>query len=278
MTSLRTVITPKASGPLALGPGQLLRLLYGQRHLIGQLAKRQVETRFRGSYFGALLVFVNPLLLLTAYALVLVGVLGVGGADRVGFVLRLFAAIVMFSVFQDTIGRSPTLITGNPNFVKKVVFPLEVLSVAEVLAATLLASASLLILLAALVVTGRFQPTALWFPVIVPPLLMVTLGVSWLVASLGVFVRDLASSIGVLLTTLSFLTPVFYELEQLQEWRWLAQLNPLAILVDTGCGLLVRGRPPDWVGIGGAWLVGALLMCLGFAWFRATKRGFADVL
>jgi lipopolysaccharide transport system permease protein len=280
VSSHRTVITPRAGGEsLHLSPRSLWRALMDHRQLIAQLARRQVDARFRGSYLGRLLALVNPLLLLGVFTLVFTELLPIGDPDdRFGFALRLFSGLLLYSVFADTVGRAPTLVVGNPNYVKKVVFPLEVLAVAELMASALLACGSLLILLLALLVTGRLTVTAFAFPLVVPPVLCTTLGVAWMVTSLGVYVRDIASSIGVLLTILLYLTPVFYGLDQLGDWRWLAELNPLAAAVDSGRRALVLGAEPDWRGLAIAWGAGAVVAYLGFVWFRLTKRGFADVL
>lgn len=275
----RTVITPEAdSRSLQATPRQLWRTLLDNRQLIVQLARRQVEARFRGSFLGWLLALVNPLLLLGVYTLVFVGLLKIGGDDKLGFAFEVFSGMLLFAVFADTVGRAPTLVTGNPNYVKKVVFPLEVLPVAELLSAALMSAFSLAILLVAMAVTGRLSTWALVFPVVLPPLVMTTIGVAWIVTSSGVYVRDLASSIGVVLTMLFYLTPVFYRLETLHEWRWLAELNPLAAVIDSGRRMLVLGGEPDWRGVGVSWLVSAVLAWVGFCWFRLTKRGFADVL
>jgi lipopolysaccharide transport system permease protein len=281
--SHRTVITPTlGAGLLQLGPASLLRSLLEQRQLIVQLARRQVEARFRGSHLGRLLAFLNPLLLLGVYTLVFTTLMPIGGTaagiDRVGFVLKLFTSLLVYQVFAETVGRAPTLIVGNPNYVKKVVFPLEVLPVAEMLAAAMLALANLLILVPALLITGKLGITAIAFPLVLPPLFCTTVGVAWLMASIGVYARDLAASIGVLLTVLFYLTPVFYELGDLGGWRWIAELNPLAGVVEAAKRSMVLGLWPEWRGLAWSWLAGSLVAYGGFVWFRMTKRGFADVL
>jgi lipopolysaccharide transport system permease protein len=254
-------------------------LLRDHRQLIGQLARRQVDARFRGSYFGRLLAFLNPLVLLGVYTLVFTKFLPIADPnDRVGFALRLFSSILLFTVFSETVSRAPTLVVGNPNYVKKVVFPLEVLPVAEMVAAAVLAGGNLVILLLALILTGKLGLMALAFPLVVPPLVMTTLGVAWIVAAVGVYVRDIASSMGVLLTILFYLTPIFYELDQFGSWRWLAELNPLAAVIDSGRRTLVMGGAPDGWGLVLSWVGGALVAYVGFVWFRLSKRGFADVL
>lgn len=280
MSTIRTVITPKVDArSLQIGPLHLLRLLRRHRQLIVQLARRQVDARFRGAYLGPALALLNPLLLLGLFTLVFTVVMPIASAaDRAGFALRLFAGMLLFSLFQDTVARAPTAVTGNPNYVKKVVFPLEVLPVADLFAAIVLAGGQLAILLIAVVATGRWTAWWLALPVVVPPIALVTLGIAWLVASLGVYVRDIAATIGVFVTMLFYLTPVLYDLDQLGEWRWLAELNPMAAAVDSGRRLLVTGSSPDWPALAVSYCASMVVAWIGFAWFRATKRGFADVL
>jgi lipopolysaccharide transport system permease protein len=158
------------------------------------------------------------------------------------------------------------------------VFPLEALTLADLLAAAVLAAGNLVVLLAALALAGKLTVTAVALPLVLPPLFGITAGAGWFLASLGVYVRDLASSIGVLLTVIFYLTPVFYELGQLGGWSWLGVLNPLAPVVDAGKRCLVHGVWPDWPSLAWSWLTGAVVAWLGFVWFRVTKRGFADVV
>src|SRR5690606_40837102 len=130
-----------------------------------------------------------------------------------------------------------------------------------------------------LLVTGTWPWTVLLFPLVVPPLLLLVAGVAWLVAALGVYVRDIAASIGVLITALFFLTPVVYRLDQVPaRWQWLMELNPMAVLVEASRATLLAGRPPDWRALAVAYGLALVTAQLGFAWFRATKRGFADVV
>lgn len=279
MAANRIVIVPTAdAGPQLIGPISAARFLWRHRQLTLHLARRQFDARFRGSALGWLLALVNPLLLLTVYTIVFTRFLGVGGDDPIGFAFRLFSALVFFGVFTDAVGRAPTLVAANPNFVKKVVFPLEVLPIVEVLAAAMAAVGSLAVLLVALGVTGRLSWWAAAVPIVLPALVSSTVGIAWIVAAIGVYVRDLASSIGVLLTVVLYLTPVFYELDALGDWRIVAQANPLAAVVDSGRRMLVRGGPPDWAGLGWSTAAGFLVAWAGFVWFRVAKRGFADVV
>lgn len=281
MTS-RVIIRAQAESlGVHLHPGELWRTLWRNRHVIAQLGQRQVQARHRGSYLGMLWTLVNPLLLLAVYTLVFTVLLPVGVEPerRLDFVLNVFCGLVVFGVFSETVQRAPTAVVSNTNYVKKVVFPLEALVVADLWASAVAGALNLTVLMAALLVAGGWHWTVLWFPLVVPPLLLFTLGVSWLVAALGVYIRDLAVSIGVVVTVLFFLTPVIYRAEDVPvRWQWLLHLNPMAVFVDAARGTLLAGRAPDAVTLGVAYVVAWLVAQLGFAWFRATKRGFADVL
>ncbi|HEB52321.1 MAG TPA: ABC transporter permease [bacterium] len=284
MTSTRTLITPEMpAGGAALGPGAMLDALWRQRRVTRKLGSRQVQMRHRGTVFGVAWTVLNPLLLLAVYTLIFTGVLQVGGsstAERIAFAVQMFCGMVVFSVFADTISRAPLLITSRPNYVKKVVFPLEALVTAELYASLVLGAASLLVLLVAVaVVHGGFAITALALPLVLPPLVLLTLGAAWFVAALSVYVRDVATSIGVVVTILFFLTPVFWQVgqwpEDLQTYVW---LNPLAVLIESARDCLLRDRWPDGTRLLLTYIESFGVAWLGFAWFRHGKRGFADVL
>jgi lipopolysaccharide transport system permease protein len=278
MATVRTVIQARAE-PLGvhLRPLELWRALWRHRHLVAELGRRQVVARHRGSYLGLLWTVVQPLLLLAVYTLVFTVLMPVSVPEgRFAFVLRLFCGLVVFSVFSDTVLRAPAAVTGNPSYVKKVVFPLEVLPTADLWANTVVLALNLSVLL---LVSGSLHWTLVLFPLVLPPLLLVTLGCSWLVASLGVYVRDVAVSVGVLMTALFFLTPIVYRLDDVPaQWRFLMELNPLAVLVDAARATLLEGHPPHWRALAMAWALALVVAQAGFAWFRATRRGFADVL
>jgi homopolymeric O-antigen transport system permease protein len=278
MATVRTVIQPRAE-PLGvhLRPTELWRTLWQNRHLVAELGRRQVAARHRGSYLGLLWTVVQPLLLLAVYTLVFTVLMPVSVPEgRYAFVLRLFCGLVVYSVFSDTVLRAPVAVVGNPSYVKKVVFPLEVLPAADLWANGLVLLLNLSVLL---LVAGSVHWTIVLFPLVLPPLLLVTLGCAWLVASLGVYVRDVAVSIGVLMTALFFLTPIVYRLDDVPpQWRFLMELNPLAVLVDAARATLLEGHAPHWRALAVAWAVALVVAQSGFAWFRATRRGFADVL
>lgn len=284
MTSTRTLITPQ-NAPLgrSLSPAAMLETLWAHRQVIRQLGARQVQSRHRGSVLGMAWTLLNPLLLLAVYTLIFSVVLRVGGqsaAERVEFAVMMFTGMVLFSVFSDTLSRAPLAISSRPNYVKKVVFPLEALPASELYASLVLGAASLVVLLVAIaIVQGGFAVTALAFPLVLPPLVLLTLGASWLVSALSVFVRDIATSIGVVVTMLFFLTPVFWQVPdwppELQTYVW---LNPLAVLVEAARDCLLRDLWPDPLRMTLVYVASFAVAMLGFAWFRHSKRGFADVL
>jgi lipopolysaccharide transport system permease protein len=279
-------ITPAAE-PIVrhLQPFALVSHLWRNRSLIWQFARREVEGRYRASFMGLLWSFVHPLVLLVIYTWVF-GVVfrSRWPASRTGslaeFSLVLFCGLVVFNVFAECLSRAPYLVVGVPNYVKKVVFPLEILPVSLLASALFHGFISLaLLLLCCRVVLGELPATVALIPVVALPAVFLCLGLTWLVASLGVFLRDLTHLVPLVLQVLFFATPIIYPAEAVPErFRAAVALNPLAWVVESVRGLLFAGALPEWSGLL-AWVgVTAAVMVLGYAWFMKTKRGFADVL
>lgn len=268
------------TSPLALAAG-----LWRNRQLIAAMVRREVVGRYRGSVMGLLWSFITPLLMLVVYTFVFSVVFkarwsGAEGEGRAQFAMLLFTGLVVHGLFAEVINRAPSLVTGNVNYVKRVVFPLEILPVVAAGAALFHAAVSLaVLLLAVLVATGSVPWTALLFPLVLVPLLLLTLGVGWALASLGVFMRDVGQVVGLLTTVLLFVSPVFFPVaavpEALRPWM---HLNPLTFIIEQSRALLIFGRPLAWPG----WLAytagAAVLAWAGYAWFQKTRKGFADVL
>lgn len=268
-----------------LSPIAALDNLWRHRALIYQFARREVEGRYRGSFLGLFWSFITPLVMLLIYTFVF-GVVfqarwpqaqddGLGG-----FAVVVFAGLITFTIFSECATRAPALIVGVPNYVKKVVFPLEVLPVAALGAALFHAAVSLPILLGAhLLLGGALHWTVVLLPLVLAPLLLLTLGLSWLLASLGVFIRDLGNLIGLAVQVVFFLTPIFYSVEAVPEpLRAILRLNPLATVVEHVRAVLLWGRQPDWGALAGSVVIAALVALLGYAWFMGTKKAFADVI
>ncbi|MBN8531467.1 MAG: ABC transporter permease [Alphaproteobacteria bacterium] len=259
--------------------------LFAHRRLIIQLAGRDVAARYRGSMLGMGWSLLNPLLLLAVYTFVFSTVFqarfgGGAGESTFDFALMLFAGMIVHGFFAECLSRAPTIILGNVNFVKKVVFPLEIYP-AVILLSTLFHSAiSLAVLMTFAVATqGGLPPTALLAPIVLAPFMLLTLGLCWFLASLGVFMRDIAQTIGLFMTVLMFLSPIFYPLSALPAWLqpYLA-LNPLTLIIESLRGVLLLGNMPDWRGLGIYSAIAGMIACAGFWWFQKTRRGFADVL
>ncbi|MFN7950769.1 MAG: ABC transporter permease [bacterium] len=272
------------SDPTRGRPGSL-RALIDARTLVASLIRRDIQARYRGSLLGGLWAFLQPLALLAIYTFVFGRIFRSRwpGLDQRGlgdFALTLFCGLVPFALLSECGTRGPSLVTSVPSYVKRTVFPLEILAFSLVGGAIFHALVSLGVLVAAsLVMTRTLAWTLVLVPVVALPLIMLTLGLTWFLASLGVFVRDLGLVIGLLLQVLLFLSPIFYPLEAVPEaYRAWMPLNPMTWTVESFRRVVLWAQLPDWTGFGiwsgvtGAWMV------LGYTWFMKTKHAFADVL
>nr|WP_024686767.1 ABC transporter permease [Pseudomonas asturiensis] len=268
----------------AAGPLDLLRSLWRHRQLISTLTRREVIGRYRGSVIGIAWSFFNPLLMLAVYTFVFSEVFQArwAGQDtsKGGFAILLFVGMIVHGLFAECANRSPSLIMSNGNYVTKVLFPLEVLSVVTLGSALFHTGTSLIVLLLAqFVLTHTLHWTALLLPLVLLPLAIATLGFSWLLAALGVYLRDVGQVIGVLTTVLLFLSPVLYPVAALppayQPWL---RLNPLTYIIEESRNVLLFGRWPDWQSLALAMLIACVIAMAGFAFFQKARKGFADVL
>lgn len=262
----------------------LPRTLRQHSALLKRLAWREVLIRYRGSWLGLAWTVLNPLLMLAIYSFVF-GVVftprltSSTAAGRLDFALSLFAGLIVFNFFAEVLTRAPGLITANPNYVKKVVFPLALLPAAAVVAALFHAGISSLILVAALAVTGSLSPWAGALPLAWLPFVLFVLGLSWAFAALGVYLRDIGQIVGMATTALLFLSPVFYPVAALpaalQPWVY---CNPLTLPIETTRALLMGGQLPSAGALLTYTLAAAATVATGFAVFEKLKRGFTDVL
>jgi lipopolysaccharide transport system permease protein len=265
-------------------PREIVASLWRHRSLIRTSIKREVLGRYRGSVFGILWSFFNPMLMLIVYTFVFSVVFkarwNTGGDSKTEFALVLFAGLLIFNLFAECVSRAPSLILGNINYVKKVVFPLEILPWVTLGAALFHCMVGLSVwLLAYLILFGIPHITVLYFPLILLPLLLFLIGASWILASLGVYLRDVGQFIGILVTVTLFLSPIFYPASSLPEtYRRLLYLNPLTTIIEQSRNVLYWGKHPDFLHLGGSLLIMSLFAWLGFAWFQKTRKGFADVL
>jgi lipopolysaccharide transport system permease protein len=264
--------------------------LWRNRRLIIQMTRREVVGRYQGSAMGLVWSLLNPVFMLVVYTFVFSVVFKArwtGNASAIGaeenrgqFAVILFAGMIVHGLFAEVLARAPGLVLANVNYVKKVVFPLEVLPVISIGAALFHALISVLVLLAAFALLNGYLPwTVVFAPLVIAPLLMLALGAAWILASLGVFVRDVGQIVGVLMTILLFLSPVFYPISALpasfQPWML---LNPLTFIIEQARLVLIWGQPPSWTGLLLYTAAATFVAWIGYFWFQKTRKGFADVL
>jgi len=268
----------------SIAPVKMASSLWQHRGLIRALIHREVVGRYRGSFLGIFWSFFNPVMMLVIYTFVFSAVFKmrwtVESNSKTEFAMVLFPGMIVFSLFSECLNRAPGLILANVNYVKKVVFPLEILPCVALGSAVFHATVSLCVwLIAYLIFFGLPHPTVLLAPIAMLPLLLLTAGVSWFLASLGVYLRDVSQFVAMITTVLMFLSPIFYPVSAFPNgYRMFLYLNPMTPAIEQIRQVLFWGGIPDPV-LYGVYLLGsALLAWGGFVWFQKTRRGFADVL
>lgn len=277
------MINPHARLPLS--PLAMLRSLWANRVLIGRLARRDIVARYRGSFGGLLWAVVTPLVMLAVYTFVFSVIFnarwGTGAEqDKAQFAVVLFAGLLVHGLLSEVLNAAPGMVGAHANYVKKVVFPLEVLPVIQWCVSMFQCLIGVAVLLAAgWVLNGTLPATAPLIVLVLLPLSLITLGLAWFLASLGVYVRDVGQVTQVFTSILLFVSPVFFPVSAIpEEFREPIRFNPLTFLIEQAREVLVWGQWPDVPGLL-AYTAGALVVAwLGYAWFQATRKGFADVL
>jgi lipopolysaccharide transport system permease protein len=254
------------------------------RSLTFELAKRDVLGRYRGASFGLLWSLISPFLLLCVYTFAFGTVMG-GRWPQIGnghahYSIILFAGMIVHGFLAECINRAPQLIVGNPNFVKRVIFPLEILPWPMVFSALFHVFMNLIVFMALRwFMDGAFSWTIILFPLVMFPLVVLALGISWFLASAGVYMRDVGQVTGVLTMALLFLSSAMMPIASVPaSYRWVFIANPLTFIIDQARNVMLWGQMPDWTGLGIYLLVALVVAYLGRAWFMATRKGFADVL
>lgn len=267
----------------SISPFSMAASLWRHAGLIRVTARREVLGRYEGSLLGLFWSFFTPLFMLAIYTFVFSVVFNARWGEngsKTEFALLLFAGLIIFHMFAECLTRAPMLIINNANYVKKVVYPLEILPFIVLLSALFHSLISFIVwMLAYLVLFGLPHWTVLYLPLVLLPFLFLIMGLSWALAALGVYLRDIAQFIGVLTTMMMFLSPVFYPLSALPEGLQTAVLfNPLAIIIEMVRDVIYFGQTPDFIVLSIYWLVALICCWLGFALFQKTRKGFADVL
>lgn len=266
-------------------PVNIVKHLWQYKELIKQLTLREVSQRYKGSYLGFTWAFLQPLFMLCVYTFVFSVIFeskwGLeSGGGKLGFAIALFCGILTFNLLGDTANAAPALILSHANFVKKVIFPLEILPVVKILDTFLHSCFGLGILFLGMLIAGYpFKWTIFLLPLVWMPMILFSLGCCFFLSSFGVFVRDIGTTISVLVTVLFFMSPIFYPLEAVPtSFRFICQLNPIAIYVENARSVLLWGKIPDlnWFFI--SFVLSIVVFILGFIFFMRSKRAFADVM
>ena len=266
-------------------PLRIFLKLWGHRDLIRQLTWREISAKYKASYLGLLWSFINPVTMVLVYAFVFGTVFKAKwnvqvSESKAEFALALFVGIFVYNIFSESINRAPGLIVSNPNYIKKVIFPVEILPVVVLGSVLLHAAISFVVLVVGMILfMGTFNVTILFFPLILIPLIMMSLGFSWLLSSLGVFIRDIGYTIAIFTQILFFLTPVFYPISSVpEEFQPFMKINPLTPIVENARNVIMWGKLPDFNELFMISIISYFIMIAGFSWFMRTKKAFADVI
>jgi lipopolysaccharide transport system permease protein len=253
--------------------------------LITQLLRRDIESRYRGSMLGILWSLITPMLMLAVYTFVFQTVFksrwsDTAGDTQLGFAIVLFLGLSLHGLLTEILVKSPMLILGHQNFVKKIVFPLHILPCVNLLSASFSFAINFILLMLLIFIEQSSIPlTALFLPLILMPYLLLLLGLGWFLAALGVYLRDIQQVMGTLATLLLFLSPIFYPPSVLPESfsAWLF-LNPLSLIVESSRAVLIYGQIPDFFALGVYFAIALIVAVSSYQFFRRVRPGFADVL
>ena len=265
-------------------PSGCITALLEHRLLITQFVKRSVLERYRGSFLGVFWSLITPLLMLGVYSFVFTIVFkarwGVETGAKGEFAIILFSGLILHSFFTDILNRAPTIIVENINFVKKVIFPLEVFApIISFTALFQLLISSIVLVAGIYFVYGAIPVTILYAPIIILPLFVLAIGLAWMLAAIGVYIRDIAQFMGIISTLLLFLSTIFYPASILPPiMQKIIYLNPLSFIVEQLRAVVITGGAPDWYWLGVYSSVSAVIFVLGYVLFQKMRKGFADVI
>jgi lipopolysaccharide transport system permease protein len=257
--------------------------LPGRSDLILSLARRELVARYKGSVLGVVWALLTPVVMIAIFTFIFAEIFGARfGASNSpwDYALYLFCGLLPWTMFQETVQQSATVIVTHANLVKRVVFPLETLPVALTL--TSLSNqlfGTIALLIALIVIRRELHASLLWLPVLLIPQVILTLGASWLIASLGVFLRDTTQGIALLLMAWMFLTPIIYpESAVPARYRPFIEANPFTALVRSYRRILLEGTAPHWPSLAYFLVWALVLFAFGYWWFARSRRNFADVI
>ncbi len=261
----------------------VVELVREHRGLIHSMVRRELTGRYKGSVMGVAWSVITPAVMIVIFTIIFSGIFNARFGNEGGhlsFAVYLFCGMLPWIAFSEGVLRATNTINDNVNLVKRVVFPVEALPVNLALAAVVQQLLGTIVLLvAAALLEHTLHLTLLWLPVLLIPQLLVTIGLGWLMASLGVFIRDMPQFNQLFLMAWMYLTPIFYPENQIPvQYRWLVNLNPMAPLIRSYRRILLEGQMPDWRGLSYTLAFAAICFVFGYWWFVRTKKAFADVL
>jgi lipopolysaccharide transport system permease protein len=260
-----------------------MALLSEHRGLVSSMVRRDLSSRYKGSIIGPAWAVITPIVMIVIFTAIFSGIFGLRfGAQggHLSFATYLFCGLLPWIAFSEGVQRSTTSLTDNVNLVKRVVFPTEALPVNLALSGIAQQLIGTVVLLAiALILEHTIRPTALLLPLLLVPQFLVTAGLGWLMASLGVFIRDMPQINHLTLTAWVYLTPIYYPESIIPpKYQWMVNLNPMAPLVRNYRRILLEGMAPDWRGLGVTTAFALVCFVFGYWWFQRTKKAFADIL
>lgn len=269
---------------VAISAVELPSALTRHRSLTLELTKRDILGRYRGASFGLLWSLISPFLMLGVYSFAFGFVMKSKWPQLAGhnvhFSLILFVALIVHGFFAECLNRSPSLITAQPNFVKRIIFPLEVIPWSMLISALFHTGMNILAFMVLQIILEKSLPwTIIYLPLVMIPIIILSLGLSWALSALGVYLRDIGQITGVTATALLFMSSAMIPLTAVPEgYRIYFELNPLTFIIDQARQVALWGGQPDWLGLLQYTLGSIVVAYAGYFWFRVTRKGFGDVL
>ena len=256
-------------------------VLASHRYLLGQLILRDVLLRYRGAMFGVLWIFLSPLLLLAIFAFVFGQIFEARWPEQPKgppFWILLYSGLIVFNIFGEAVSRSPTAVRAYPSYVKKIIFPVHLLPMVPLGAGLIHAAFNLVILIFVLVWTGNFSAGIFLFPLLILPVLLLSMGLSWFLSAWGVFIKDMSQIVPLLVQMTFFLSPILYPVSVVPtSLRPLYDYNPIGAVIGAFRSAIL-GHSISW----GAWLItfiaGVVTAYVGYAFFQRARDEFADAL
>lgn len=269
----------------SISPISIFRSFWLNRYLIAHMTWREVAGRYKGSILGILWSFINPIIMLAIYTFIFSVVFkakwGIeSSSSKTDFALILFVGLIFHSLLSEVINKAPILILSNSNYVKKILFPLEILTIVSLFGAIFHLLMNIIVLFVAFfIINGYLNWTIMFLPLLIFPFSIFILGVAWVLTSIGAYFRDINQTIGVITTILLFVAPIFFPITAIPEnIRPLLFLNPLTFVVEQARALIVFGVFPDLLGVFIYWALSIIVFWSGYTFFQRTREGFADVL